>query len=315
MIITVTLNPTIDKTLEIPGFAPGRTLKARTIRRQPAGKGVNVSRVLAALGVPSVATGILGDAELPAYRRSFEAPPPGGRRVAEVRLEFVTIPSDTRQNTTILDPGGGPETHVREEGFAVGAAEIDAFGRKLRKLARPGDLVVFAGSLPPGATPEHLAGLVRSSSEAGCGTAVDTSGAALAAAVEAGCTIAKPNLEELGELTGGHIESAADAARAAESLRGKIVLLVTMGAEGACCFAAGDSLRGKVELEGAVNTVGAGDAFLAGFLAAYTMRQPLPDCLRLAVACGGASTLERWAGEINVDVVRRLAERTLIERI
>ncbi|NQT20583.1 MAG: 1-phosphofructokinase family hexose kinase [Planctomycetes bacterium] len=305
MIVTVTCNPTYDKTLEVPGFAAGLTLRARTIRRQPAGKGVNVARCMATLGCPATATGFLGDAEADAYARSFQG--------TGVIVDFVGVPRATRQNTTILDPDNNTHTHIREEGFAVDANDLAALQQKLTGLIKQGDLVIFAGSLPPGMEPHHLAGLVELCKAAGCYVAVDTSGPALSAAVDAGCSIAKPNLEELEQLEGKNILNQDAIVRAARRLACRVrILLVTLGADGAWCFTGNGAWRARLQVEGAGNTVGAGDAFLAGFAAGYVNGAPLDACLRQAVACGSASTLQQWAGEIDPADVKRLGKKVKI---
>jgi len=305
VIITVTFNPSCDKTVEIPGFAAGQTVRARTIRRQPAGKGVNVSRCMAAMGCPSTATGFLGRAEADIYDRSFEG--------TEVAVDFVHVKGDTRQNTTILDPGGGPETHIREEGFTVGEEEIAALEQKLGQLLRQGDLAVFSGSSPPGMVPAHTGRFVAACKAIGCYVAVDTSGPALAEAVEAGCSIAKPNICELEELAGRKIDGEDDIMRAAQQILERVkILLVTLGEGGAYCFTSDGAWKGTANVKDVRNTVGAGDAFLAGFAVGYTEGRPLDACLRQAVACGTASTLKEWAGEIDPGDVKRLAKKVKI---
>jgi len=302
MIVTITLNPSLDRILEIRGFAAGATLKARTIRFQPAGKGVNVSRCLWRLGHASIATGFLGEGEQAAYSRSFAG--------TGVRLDFVSLAAETRRNTTIRDPENGTETHIREEGFSVGESDLAALERKLEQLAKPGDTVLFSGSLPPRMPPGRLARLVRQCKSAGCVVAVDTSGPALAEAVGCGCWLAKPNLDELRELTGRPVASDAEIPPAARAvLRSVEVLLVTMGEQGAYCFSGDSAWKARVAVENARNSVGAGDAFLAGFLAAHDNGLPPDACLRQAVACGAASTVERWAGEISVSNVEELIRR------
>ena len=308
MIVTVTCNPAYDNTLEVPGFAAGQTVRARTIRRQPAGKGVNVARCLATLGLSATATGFLGRAELGAYARSFEG--------SDVAVDFVTVDGATRRNITILDSQNDTHTHIREEGFAVSEDDLAELQRKLQELLKEGDLVIFAGSLPPGMEPRHLARLVELANAAGCYVAVDTSGPALTAAVDVGCSIAKPNLEELEQLAGESIQGEDAIMRAARRLASRIrILLVTLGDDGAWCFTSTGAWRARLAVEGVRNTVGAGDAFLAGFAAGYVDGSPLDACLRKAVACGSASTLKEWAGEIDPADVKRLAKKAKITEL
>jgi len=197
MIITVTCNPSYDRTLEAANFTPGRTVSARVVRRQPAGKGVNVSGCIAGLGRTSIAAGFIGRPESRLFSQHLAA--------TGTTAEFVEVAGNTRQNTTILDPQLGTVTHIREEGFTVGGEDVRLLSAKLAELTREGDFIIFAGSLPPGITPDALAHLVQQCKALDCYVAVDSSGDALASAIEAQCTIIKPNLEELQELTGAKL--------------------------------------------------------------------------------------------------------------
>jgi len=302
MIVTVTFNPSYDKTLEVRGFGVGRTVRARTVRRQPAGKGVNVSRCVAALGEKTIATGFVGRGEAEAFAGSFEG--------TDAEARFVQVAGATRQNTTLIDPEGGAETHIREEGFTVTEENVRALRTRLGELLKEGDLVVFAGSLPPGMTPDHMAEFVRACRGMGCPVAVDTSGPALRAAVDAECSIIKPNLEELCELTGEQVEGEEGIVHAAQVLLGSVrILLVTLGAEGAYCFTRDGAWKAEAAVKEVRNTVGAGDAFLAGFAVGYVRGLPLETSLRQAVACGAASVVVNWAGEIDPATVRALMKR------
>jgi len=307
MIITVTFNPSLDKIMEAPNFAVGQTLKARTIRRQPAGKGVNVSRCIAALGGHSIATGFLGLPEMAAFEQSFLP--------AEATLNFVTVPGDTRQNITIRDPNEGTETHLREEGFTVGEEDVVALRDKLDTMLKPGDIVLFGGSLPAGMRAKHLVQFVGQCKAAGCSVALDTSGPALAEAVKAGCWMAKPNRTELEEMAGGTADSDSRVVKAAARLLRRVeILLVTLGEEGAWCFTKERRWKASVTVDHVQNTVGAGDAFLAGFIVSFTAGQPLDGCLRTAVACGAASTQQQWAGVIDPATVESLAKEVRIDQ-
>jgi len=302
MIVTVTFNPSYDKTLEVHDFAAGRTVRARTLRRQPAGKGVNVSRCAADLGEASVVTGFVGSGEAEVFAGSFTG--------TQATQQFVVVAGATRQNTTLIDSQGGAETHIREEGFTVTPADVEALRGRLAELLKEGDLAVFAGSLPPGMLPEHLAEFVQLCRGLGCTVAADTSGPALRAAVDAECSIIKPNLEELCELSGERIEDDEGMAAAAQVLLGRVkILLVTLGADGAACFTRDGAWRASAAGVEARNAVGAGDAFLAGFAVGYVRGLSLEASLRQAVACGAASVMVDWAGEVDAGRVRTLAKK------
>jgi len=303
-ILTVTLNTAIDRTLEVPGFAVGGHVRGRLIRLQPAGKGVNVSRCLAALGVPSTATGFVGQRDIHLFEHSFT-----GSRVTP---QFVPIPSPTRTNTTILDPEAGTDTHIRELGPRIGPGALEALRTRLSELVGPGSLVVFCGSLPPGVGCEELAALMGLCRDRGAELGADLSGPHLATAIEAGARLVKPNVAELGELLRRQLapEDDRDIVNAASTLLPNVqTVLVTRGALGALAVGREESLACQVEIERPRNTVGCGDAFLAGYLAGLWRNQDLADRLRLATACGAAAALAQAAGTISPHEVEQLASR------
>lgn len=309
-LITVTPNPSVDRTLEVPGLAVGRHLKGRLVRVQPGGKGINVARCLAALGVPSVVTGIVGQAELGLFRDSFAG--------TAVTLELVPTPRPTRTCTTILDPESHTDTHIREEGSHVDAQEIEVLRAKLNSLACPDALVVFCGSLPPGMTASALTSLVEACHARRAQVAADLNGPDLRAALRARLLMAKPNVQELGECLGRDLRDASEPellAAATELLNRAETILVTRGRDGAFAVRSGEALAGRVEIGAPRNTVGCGDAFLAGYLAALWRGEPLRDALRLALACGAAQALAEAPGRLSATLVRQLAKRARFRQL
>ncbi len=193
-VITVTLNTAIDRIIETPGLAVGAHLVGRRIARQPTGKGVNVSRALAALGVESIATGFVGEDELAAFEKLGD-----DRRI---RPQFLAVPGQTRENITLIDPEHGAETHVRTEGPAVTERDVDRLRRKLNLIAKPGTLVVFAGSLPPGMQAADAVGLIEQAASAGAAIALDCAPVAMAAVMHHPLWLAKCNRAEFAEILG-----------------------------------------------------------------------------------------------------------------
>jgi len=309
-LITVTLNTSVDRTVEVPRFAVGGHLKGRLARLQPAGKGVNVSRCLDSLGVPSVATGFVGAGETALYRDSLAA------TRAEMRL--VPIAGTTRSNTTILDPVLGTDTHIREAGPTVRPEEVESLRATLAALALPEAVAVFCGSLPPGVTADDVARLMAACRDAGARVAADLNGPQLGVAVAAEALLIKPNVEELGELVGRDLSGAGEAEllAAARPLCDRVgTVLLTRGREGAMAVRQADALACSVEVPRARNTVGCGDAFLAGYLAGLWRGVAADECLRLAVACGAANALTDAAGQIDPAQVRELADRAELRRV
>ncbi|HME04914.1 MAG TPA: 1-phosphofructokinase family hexose kinase [Solirubrobacteraceae bacterium] len=303
MIITVTLNAAIDKSLSVPNFRLGRrhrTVEQRTIA---GGKGVNIARTLKSLGQPVIATGFAGGAT--------------GTHIVEQLTEeailndFVRIREESRTNTSVLDPTTGEQTEINERGPSVSEKEIELFRDKLVYLARGAAIVVFAGSLPPGVSPDLYATLIGELEYMDVTAVVDTDGEPLRQAVRAEPDLVSPNELEAEELVGHEF--------AGEEERARVVReIVALGPREAImtlpdgCFAQvlvdGQPRlkRARIEPREPVAKSGSGDAFLAGYLAArYEGRAP-DQCLRFGVACGAESTGRLGAGLIDPRDARRL---------
>src|SRR6202023_1644241 len=194
MIITVTLNAAIDKSLAVPSFRLGRRHRTVEQRTMAGGKGVNIARTLKALGQPVIATGFAGGAT--------------GTHIVEQLTEesilndFVRIREESRTNTSVLDPTTGEQTEINERGPAVSRHELELFHEKLLYLARGAAIVVFAGSLPRSADAGVYASLVRHLERMEVTTVVDTDGEPLRQAVRAEPDVVSPNVLEAEELVG-----------------------------------------------------------------------------------------------------------------
>ncbi len=303
MIITVTLNAAIDKSLSVPNFRLGRRHRTVEQRTMAGGKGVNVARTLKALGQPVIATGFAGGVT--------------GTHIVEqltdeaVLNDFVRIREESRTNTSVLDPTTGEQTEINERGPSVSEREVELFADKLLYLARGAAIVVFAGSLPRGVEPEIYASLIRDLARMEVTTVIDTDGEPLHHAVRAEPDVVSPNVLEAEELVGHEFAGEEERSLAVREI-------VALGPREAImtlpdgCFAqvlvdGQPSLkRARVESREPVAKSGSGDAFLAGYLAArYESRAP-DQCLRFGVACGAESTGRLGAGLIDPREARRL---------
>ncbi len=294
MIVTVTPNPSLDRTIEIPSLRRGAVHRASAVRVDPGGKGVNVARVLASAGQETVAL-------LPAGSG------PGERLGALLERAGVTsvgvrVAAATRTNVTLVEPGG-VTTKINEAGQALTAAEVEALVDRAVELGADASWLVSCGSLPPGAPEDLHAELVRRCRRTGDGSrrggdntgvetplriAVDTSDVPLRHAVGARPDLIKPNHGELSALIGRDLHSVGDVLLAARELRARGVgsVLVSLGAGGAVLVdRSGEHHAWTPEIT-VRSTVGAGDSALAGFLAAGGEG---PDALRYAVAYGTAA--------------------------
>ena len=303
MIITVTLNAAIDKSLSVPSFRLGR--RHRTVERRvlAGGKGVNVARMLKTLGEPVIATGFVGG-------------PTGTQIVAQLAEEsilhdFVRIHGESRTNTSVLDPTTGEQTEINEQGPTVEPDEVEQFREKLLYLARGSAIVVLAGSLPRGIEPDFYAQLVRELRRLDVITIVDTDGEPLRHAVRAEPDAVSPNILEAEELVGHEFHDEgdrADAVREIVSLGARSAIMTTEDGCWAQVLVDGSPRAYRVtapEVE-PVATIGAGDAFLAGFTSARYRGESPSECLRLGVACGAESTGRLGAGLIDARAVERL---------
>lgn len=287
MILTITLHPAIDRTLELAApLEPGAVLRASGAARDvPAGKGVNVTRTLASLGTAS---------------RAIVAADPSDalvRDLADLGVSVVAVPTGlpVRVNLTVVDPDG-TTTKLNEPGPAIVGASADAVLAAITDHARGADWLVIAGSLPPDTATTLLARVVRAARAArpSLRIAADTSGAALTTLIDAGVDLVKPNELELAELLGLDREALArpdDAVAAARTLaQGRsLEVLLTMGGDGAALVSPGETWRAAAPTIRVRSTVGAGDASLAGLLDATVRDLPLAERLRRAIAAGSAA--------------------------
>src|SRR3979409_2344138 len=304
MIITVTLNAAIDKSLSVPNFRLGRRHRTVDQRTMAGGKGVNIARTLKALGQPVRATGFAGGAT--------------GTHIVEqltdesILNDFVRIREESRTNTSVLDPTTGEQTEINERGPAVSEREVELFRDKLLYLARGAAIVVFAGSLPRGVEPDVYASLLHDLARSEVTTVVGADGEPLRQAVRAEPDIVSPNVLEAEELVGHEFAGEEERSLAAREM-------ATLGPREAImtlpdgCFAQvlvdgqPRMKRARIEpREPMIARRGSGDAFLGGSWAARC-EGPAPDqCLRLAVACGAESTGRLEGGVIERREGRRL---------
>ena len=303
MIITVTLNAAIDKTLEVPNFRLGRRHRSVEQRTMAGGKGVNVARAIKRLGQPVIATGFAGGSS--------------GTRIVEQLTEesilndFVRIREESRTNTAVLDPTNGEQTEINEPGPIVSEAEAELFADKLLYLAQGAQIAVFAGSLPRGIDSAFYAALVRDLRKLGVTTVLDTDGEPLRHAVRAEPSVISPNVEEAEELVGHEFNDDEDRTIAVREMvelgAGEAIMTVSDG-----CFARvledGGSQLYRVRMDPLEPraAVGSGDAFLAGYIAARYTGSPPAECLRFGVACGAESTQHLGAGLLDPREVERL---------
>ncbi|MCX5381895.1 1-phosphofructokinase [Streptomyces sp. NBC_00083] len=278
-ILTVTPNPSLDRTYEVPGLRRGAVLRATGERVDPGGKGVNVSRAVAAAGHRTLAVLPLGGAP--------------GALVAEllaaegIEVAVVPVAGRTRSNIAVVEPDGSL-TKINAPGPELSAAESELLLAAVREHSVGADWIACCGSLPPGLAPRWYADLVVRAHEAGARVALDTSGPALMAALRERPDVVKPNAEELARAVGRPLATVGDAVEAAEEMRqsGAGAVLASLGADGQLLVCAAGTYFACAPVDAVRSSVGAGDASLAGFL---TAGGEGPRALAAAVAHGAAA--------------------------
>lgn len=277
--LTVTPNPSLDRTMEIEELVRGAVVRATGVRVDAGGKGVNVARALAANGHQVRAALPVGGADGDHLARLTD----------ELGLRTLPVPisSAVRSNVSVVEPDG-TVTKLNAPGPRLTEGDVDALRKTVVAEVGEADWVVASGSLPPGMPDDFYAQLVAEVHAAGRKIAVDTSGPPLAVAIGSGPDVCKPNDEELAEIVGRPLSTFGEIVAAAQELRsdGARAVLVSLGADGALLVDDTGAYHAESPPVVPLSNVGAGDSTLSGFLAAGGEG---PDALRAAVAWGAAA--------------------------
>ncbi|MDX2602760.1 1-phosphofructokinase [Streptomyces caniscabiei] len=279
MILTVTPNPSLDRTYEVPSLDRGEVIRATGERMDPGGKGVNVSRAVAAAGRRTVAVLPLGGAPGALVADLLDA--------QGIEVARVAVAGATRSNIALAE-ADGVLTKINAPGPELTAAERELLLETVRAQSADASWIACCGSLPRGLAPSWYAELVARAHAAGARIALDTSGPALLAALRERPDVVKPNAGELAEAVGRPLTTVGDAVKAAEELRemGAAAVLASLGADGQLLVDASGAWYGTAQVAVVRSNVGAGDSSLAGFLIAGGQG---PEALASAVAHGAAA--------------------------
>lgn len=313
MILTVTLNAALDRTLTVPSFAAGHRHRAIDAIALPGGKGVNIARALKCLGEPVIATGLAGGRTGTTIIEELTA--------EGILNDFVRIREESRASTAVVDPMSGEQTEINEVGPSVGADEIAVLFDKLRYLSKGADMVVVAGSLPPDVPEDVYATMLRELKAASIPVALDAFGGNLRAGLAGEPLIISPNRREAEEVVGYEFQDDADLASGAEVLAQMGATIVLIHDDDGCVARFGDGKEGRTfrarlgPVAEIIATVGSGDAFLAGFVSSWLAGPDRESALRRAVACGAANTLRLGAGALDPDDAEAFARRVEISEI
>lgn len=309
--VTVTLNPAIDRTLSIRGFAVGKVNRVKDDQSDPGGKGVNVAAFLAHLGLRVTVTGFLGSENQEMFFHFFNC--------NDIDDDFVRVGGLTRVGLKIVDDLTQQTTDINFPGLRVDRHHIDSLFGRFERYAAPGLWHALGGSIPAGAPVEIYARLTELIHSLGGRVLLDTSGKPLRAALDSRLDhlpeILKPNLDELSELVGRSLETPRDVRAAAVSLleRGVQRVIVSMGANGALFVDPGRAVLARPPRVTVRSTVGAGDAMVAGILYAMIHEQSLEDVARMATACGAYAVTRIGPGMRNLVEIEKLMPEVEIE--
>jgi tagatose 6-phosphate kinase len=302
VILTVTLNTALDITYHVRTLRPHGSHRVSEVTERPGGKGLNVGRVLAALGHEVTVTGFTGGATGRAVRDQLAG-------TAGVVDALVPVQGSTRRTIAVVDTTTGDTTQLNEPGPAITPAEWSAFQETYERLLRSASAVALCGSLPPGVPVGAYAQLVRTARASAVPVLLDTSGEPLRRGVAARPDIVKPNAEELAELTGSHDPS--QATRSARR-RGAHTVVASLGAEGLLVENAAGRWRAAPPRRVHGNPTGAGDSAVAGLLSGLVEDLPWPERLARAVALSAATVLAPAAGEFDRAAYEALAGQVAV---
>lgn len=309
MVITVTLNPAMDKTMNVDNFTPGEVNRAAGIRYDIGGKGINVSKVLKNLGVESVSTGFLGGIWENTFMEELAA--------RNISADFVHIHGNTRTNTKIVDEVNKVFTDVNEPGPDITDCELENIINKFSEICKKGDMVVFSGGVSP-SVPNHIyKTLIEIAKKNEAFVILDAEGELLSEGLKAIPNVIKPNEFELSRLLGIESNNRNEIIKKALQLKNNGIerIMISLGSKGAIYITDegiyfADAL--KVQVRG---TVGAGDSMVAGLIYSMINKLNSADTLKFATACGGATVSLNGTEACTLSQVQALISKVKVEKI
>ncbi|MFB7189476.1 1-phosphofructokinase family hexose kinase [Streptomyces sp. NPDC056178] len=320
MILTVTLNTALDLTYGVPELVPHASHRVSDMSERPGGKGLNVARVLSALGHDTVVTGFAGGTTGAVLRELLAAPAPRDTdpaaatgtapAVAPITDALVAVAGNTRRTIAVVDRTTGDTTQLNEPGPLVSADEWAALLGRYEELLTGADAVALCGSLPPGIHVGAYAELVRLARAADVPVLLDTSGEPLRRGIAARPDLIKPNADELAQLTGSRepLRATRDARR-----RGAHGVVASLGPDGMLAVTPDGVWQASPPAKVRGNPTGAGDSAVAGLLSGLVEGLGWPDRLRRAVALSTATVLSPTAGDFDRAVYEELLPRVGVE--
>jgi 6-phosphofructokinase 2 len=306
MIYTITFNPALDRTLSVEKIKPDQSNRVEREERYPGGKGIDVSRVLTMLGVDNKALGFIG---------GFTGEELEGLLLNEgVACDFTRIPGETRTNVIVNDQESGKQTVFNAKGPEIRPYELMQMIHKIEQLLLP-ETVVISGSLPPGVHPQIYRKIIEMVKGRGARVILDTDGEALKIGIQGFPDIIKPNIHELSRLVGKELDEMNEVVRAAQEIheQGVRYVLVSLGAKGILMVGSHGRYLASPPKVKVVNTIGAGDSAVAGFLYGLSQTSSEQEALTFAVAAGTATTLRPGTALCRKEDLQELLSRVKVD--
>lgn len=309
MILTVTMNTSIDKLYLMESIQPETVMRVKEVHNTAGGKGLNVSKVAAKLGEPVTAMGFIGGFN-GQYLVSLIAEP-------LVRPAFTKVAGETRCCINCWDLSDGRSTEYLEPGEPVAEEDIRRFLSDFDAALPQADVVTISGSVPKGVPEDFYCELIRRCRAAGIPVLVDTSGNRLVAAAKEKPAFIKPNEDEIAQLTGRRFASREETVDALRALHagGIPYAVLSLGADGALLACDAGVFHGRPPVITPRNTVGCGDSMVAGFAVGFARKLPILDTFRMALAVSAANALSIFTGDFDPADYERLYPQVSIERV
>lgn len=310
MIYTVTMNPALDKTVEIPSLTVDSVNRITAMRTDSGGKGINVSKVIQKLGGESTATGILGGNTGQAIRSALEA--------MKIRTDFRFVEGETRTNLKVIDPVNHTNTDLNEPGVTVSEEILGGLLEELLLKLHKEDIVILSGSLPKGSPKNTYGTWIRACKEAGAKVFLDADRELLLEGLQASPYLIKPNHHELSELMDKTLEAPDELEKAARSLMKKYNIekvVVSMGSAGALYITAEETIYAEGLKVPVQSTVGAGDSVVAALAVSEESGRSLEDTIRLSTACGAANVMCSGTQAAEYSVIEELMPKVTFRRL
>ena len=309
MIYTLTLNPALDKTAEIPNFSLDKVNRTASIRTDAGGKGINVSKVIKKMGGESIALGILGGGSGKKIKDMLDT--------SGIKSNFTFTDAETRTNLKIADPINRTYTDINESGDFVAQSVIDSVTDSLLTQLKPDDILIVAGSLPKGAPDDTYQILRNKSNKTGAKVFFDADGRLLENGIKALPFLIKPNRDELSSLVGKPLETLDEVKKAALKLveKGIKKVVVSLGKDGALFVTENEIIYAEAIPVEVKSTVGAGDSVVAALALSEMKMLTLEETARLCTATGAANVMSEGTKAADFSLIQKLLPQVKLQRL